>query len=422
MINKILKIILKVLNRINEDGLLNTVKLVVHVFWRITDRNLFFRKRMQTYLRKSQLAIEAGLSVNEIRSSTLGYVESMRINSPGHYGRYRYCQSQQAPLLYASVFAVLTRSLYNDLDTLSDQNRAEWIKYIQSFQCDDGLFRDAEVDCELASNVLWWGWMHLTYHSLMALACLGVKSNIPILKDFQNPTSIRKWFLSLNITSYPSPKLDGHAPWIYVMLLQYARDIHDVKWANDAITYIIELLNEQLDPLTGCWGTRGHENNKLIINEGVQIGYHFWIFYFYDKLEIPYGDKVIDSLLLSQNELGGFGITLNSSACDDIDSIDPLCRLLTQQSYRKKDIEHSLKLSVPWVLANRNLDGGFVFKRDEPFQYGHIKMLSRRNESHMFATWFRSLSLAYIGKALPEHFLGSHHWNLPRVPGVQFWI
>jgi prenyltransferase beta subunit len=378
---------------------------------------------MQAYLRKSRLTIDAGLSVHDLRSTTLTYVESMRINGPGPYGRYRYCQSQSAPLLYASVYAVLTRSLYGDLDNLTNQDREEWIKYIQSFQCEDGLFRDPEVDCELASTVMWWGWQHLTFHAISALTLLGgvCKKDFLCLESLMDTSNIERWFIERKIRKSESSDIDAHSPLYLITLLQYIRDFHDSNWANAAINKIIDLLNAQIDPLTGCWGTEGHAEDITCIDEGVKIGYHFWIFYFYDQISIPYADKVVDSILLTQNMMGGFDTSLNSSACDDIDSIDPLCRLLIQDDYRKVDIEHSLRRAVPWVLANRNPDGGFVFKRDESFQYGHIKMLSGRNESHMFATWFRSLSLAYIGKALPEHFLGQHKWHLPRVPGLQFW-
>lgn len=402
---------------------MNTVNVVAYVAWQKIDSKLFIRRRMQEYLRKAQLTIDAGLSVHDLRHTTLKYVESMRVAAPGSYGRYRYCQSQSAPLLYASVYAVLTRSLYGDLDTLPSQNREEWIEYIKSFQCEDGLFRDPEVDCDLASTAMWWGWLHLTFHAVSALALLGgvCKRDFLCIESLMDTSNIEKWFIQTKIRKSGMLGLDAHSPLYFITLLQYIRDTHNSKWANASINKIINLLSAQIDPLTGCWGTSGSVPELADINEGVKIGYHFWIFYFYDQLTIPYSDKVVDSLLSTQNMMGGFDISLNSSACDDIDSIDPLCRLLTQGDYRKIDIEDSLRRAVPWVLANRNSDGGFVFKRNESFQYGHIKMSSGRNESHMFATWFRSLSLAYIGKALPGHFLAKHKWHLPRVPGLQFW-
>ena len=39
----------------------------------------------------------------------------------------------------------------------------------------------------------------------------------------------------------------------------------------------------------------------------------------------------------------------------------------------------------------------------------------------MFPTWFRTLSLALIARALPEHSLGQGAWQFVRCPGMQFW-
>ena len=198
------KIFFKGLDRITKDGLLTTTNLAAHLVWQKIDSKLFFCKRMQAYLRKSRLTIDAGLSVHDLRSTTLTYVESMRINGPGPYGRYRYCQSQSAPLLYASVYAVLTRSLYGDLDNLTNQDREEWIKYIQSFQCEDGLFRDPEVDCELASTVMWWGWQHLTFHAISALTLLGgvCKKDFLCLESLMDTSNIERWFIERKIRKF----------------------------------------------------------------------------------------------------------------------------------------------------------------------------------------------------------------------------
>jgi hypothetical protein len=72
--------------------------------------------------------------------------------------------------------------------------------------------------------------------------------------------------------------------------------------------------------------------------------------------------------------LGGFGVPLNSSACEDIDSIDPLVRLSFMADYHKEDIRNAMERTMVWVLANSNDDGGWVFCRGVPFQYGHNLM------------------------------------------------
>jgi len=66
----------------------------------------------------------------------------------------------------------------------------------------------------------------------------------------------------------------------------------------------------------------------------VVTAYHFWILYFYDKRPIQYVEQAIDTILATQNKFGGFGVPLNSSACEDIDSIDPLCRFYFITDYK----------------------------------------------------------------------------------------
>ena len=41
-------------------------------------------------------------------------------------------------------------------------------------------------------------------------------------------------------------------------------------------------------------------------------------------------------------------------------------------------------------------DGGCVFRLGEPIVYGSSNMSAMRNESNLFATWFRTLSVCYM--------------------------
>jgi hypothetical protein len=387
--------------------------------FRIIKRKLFLPLELRIRLFDKKCKIRNGLKIENIRKKTLEFIETMRLkNEP--YGRYKYSPCQTKSVLYASLYAALTRHLYNDLSDLTKTQKKEWAEYIKSFQCDDGWFRDPAIECELAESADWWGWRHMTAHAIMALSCLDTvaEKQFLILEKFKEKDFIEPWFEGLHIEKTPSPQMNAHLPSYLVTLLQYARDFQGEKWTNTPIQKIIDLLNEQIDPMTGCWCTGNGQ--KELINEGVKIAYHFWIFYFYDKQPILYQKKAIDSILSTQNSFGGFDYTINSSACDDIDSIDPLCRFKNINKYREAEVEKALLLAIPWILVNMNNDGGFVFKRGRIFTYGHRKMYSGYNESNMFATWFRTLSLAYIGKTLPNSLPGKFPWRFEHIPGHQF--
>ena len=66
-------------------------------------------------------------------------------------------------------------------------------------------------------------------------------------------------------------------------------------------------------------------------------------------------------------------------------------------------------------------DGGFVFRRFEGFKYGHELMETVPEESSLFATWFRMLSVAYIAQVL-DFPISTSKLNLNlHCPGYQFW-
>jgi hypothetical protein len=109
-----------------------------------------------------------------------------------------------------------------------------------------------------------------------------------------------------------------------------------------------------------------------------------------------------------------------SSACEDIDSIDPLCRLTALTGHRRGEVAAALGRAADWVLTNQSPDGGFVFVRGRAFEYGHPQFRGEADAGAMFPTWFRLLSLALIGRALPGHALASVPWHFVRCPGYQF--
>lgn len=353
----------------------------------------------------------------DLRQKTLAYVESNH-KSEINIGAYSYLPGG-SPLLYASCYAALVRDLYGDLDQLSDESRANWIAFIQGFQTEDGLFRDPLIECAQAAEVDWWGWRHLTLHALMALTALGgvAQKHFRVLDPFRTLGKMLEWLESRNWkqdAASVSNEIQN-----YGTMLQYARDFQDQYWCNDALDEMYHWLDQHQDSQTGYWGYGFQTAWER--SQGVQTGYHLWLLYLYDGHPIQYVERIIDSCLATQNKLGGFGVSLNSSACEDIDSIDPLVRLSLITDYRKDDIRKALQKALTWVLTNVNSDGGWVFRRGEDFRYGHDLMWARIHQSAMFPTWFRTLSLSYLGQVLSDSPVAGFPWQFVRCPGHQFW-
>ncbi|MBN1569585.1 MAG: hypothetical protein JXA73_17200 [Acidobacteria bacterium] len=310
--------------------------------------------------------------------------------------------------------------MLDKVDCLSINERQEWVDYINSYQCEDGLYRDPSLDNDVAESIDWWGWRHLSAHVVSAVTALGGKTRRPFqfLNSLYGSEQAYRWISKLPWSEGPANV--SNAVMNYGVLLQYERDVGNNDKAGAAMSELFAFLDENIIAETGLWG--GPKlGDRQGLSEAVQTSYHLWNLYFYDQRPIPYITRGIDSCLETQNRFGGFGITYNSSACEDIDSIDPLCRFYFLTDYRHADIELCLRKALRWVSVNQMIDGGFVFRRFERFKYGHELMETNPEESSIFSTWFRMLSIAYISQVL---ILSASACDLKlklRCPGYQFW-
>jgi len=363
----------------------------------------------------SPSCLSSPLTLTDIRRLTLDYVQKMRLTPGGEFLGYRHSASTTRPVLYATLAALLLKHLYG----VADDQTQEELAYVSGFQRDDGLFYDPVIDCPEAEIEDWWGWRHLTLHALMTLAIYQVpaRQKIHYWRRFTDNKTFRQYLTSRDWgarAAWTSNELQNLG-----VMLQYARDYQNSLAAQDLLETLYEVMEANQDPRTGLYGHRFASPGELSL--GVQAGYHFWLLYFYDQRPLPFLENIIDQLLQSQNLWGGYGVERHSSACEDIDSIDPLMRLSRLTDYRREEVQGSLERALPAVLHNLNEDGGFVFRRHSPLTFGHPQMFSAADESNLFFTWFRTLGLAYCFKGLektpPQ---AGYDWNFTRAPGHQF--
>jgi len=364
-------------------------------------------------------------TIQQVRAATLRYVESMRFRD-GPFGRYRYAVGMAEPTLYSSTYAAMTRKLYRNLDSLTRAERREWVAYLQSHQDDDGLYRDPRIFGEgwYKEDPEWCGRRHLSCHVLTALTCLGAVAAKPLrmLEPFYDKAKLTAW---LEARDWSKVDFVGNEVLNIGTLLQYARDFQKEPRAATAMRLMLDWLARQhMNPDTGLWGSIDVKKAKGL-SRAVMGAYHFWLLFFYDRVPIPHAKVAVAHVLRTQQADGGFGCGVHgpaSSACEDIDSIDPLARLLSPGAPRRDDILAALRRAEPHVLAMQNDDGGFGWVRGTAFSYGHPLMTAGKDASGMFPTWFRTLSLAYLGKALPDSIAGGFDWHFRNAPGIQFWL
>lgn len=330
---------------------------------------------------------------------------------------YRYSQSCSQPTLYASAYACMTKSMLGDLADLDDQQKADWVRYFDSFQEQRvGLFYDPVIQNEIYADTDWWGARHLALHMISAYTDLGARPRYPFkfLESYYDKDGMRRW---LDQYEWASEAIGHGDPDNKIMnigcLLQYQRDAWKDENAGLAVENLKTYLREKLNPDTGMWGgfspDEKHQRSRM-----VQFAYHLLPIFFYDGDFDFDADRIVGIVLRTQNRFGGFGVQPNSSACEDIDSIDLLIRFHPfVSSGLQKQIEAALNKAFSWVLLNQAEDGGFIFRLNEKFVYGHHETSSLAGDGALFPTWFRTLSLLYLA-----NFFGiDHNFRYNRCPG-----
>lgn len=343
------------------------------------------------------------------KTRTSQFLTSLQTDHSGI--RYRYSSSCSKSTLYASAYSCMALSLLGYLQDYSDEEKREWADYFDSFQrSEDGLFYDQAVMNDLYPESDWWGARHLTLHMISAYTDLGARPKYPFafLNKYYNTGCIKSWLDAFDWrgASLGMSDIDNKIMNIGC-LLQYQRDYWNDHEAADAIAFLKNYLREKINSETGMWG--GFEAaNAYQRSHMVQFAYHLLPLFTYDKdFEFDY-EKIVSLVLKTQNKFGGYGVKLNSSACEDIDSIDILIRFspYVSENLREK-INKSLINALKWVLLNQVDDKGFVFRLAEPFVYGSNQTSSLTNNGAMLPTWFRLLSIAYLTRhlSIPQNFV-----------------
>ena len=234
------------------------------------------------------------------------------------------------------------------------------------------------------------------------------KYDLKFLDYYRSPQVLKDWIDSIEWDAKNLMKTDVDNKIMNIgCLLQYERDRKDDAELHNGVRILRESLKQKLNPETGMWGDY-RVDVAAECSAMVQFAYHLMPIFIYDE-DFDFDFELIaENVLRTQNEMGGFGCEINSSACEDIDSID---LLITCYSFcnaaTKKRIENALLKAKRWILLNHMNDGGFVFRLFQRLRYGDEEMLANPQKSSLFPTWFRLLSLSHI-----EHFED----NVPKPP------
>ena len=358
--------------------------------------------------------IKTNYDYQNIKKKVLSYLDRLRVSKKSM--EFLYSASQSTPCVYGAAYAFMIMSLFGQLKALAPDQKNKWRQYFDSFQCEDGLFRDDRINNGSYETCDWWGARHLALHLIMVYKAINAKPRYPFhfLNRYKRESAIRKWLDNLDWDYLNKPNdVDNHIMNIGT-LLQFSRDTFSDHEAGSAVESLKKDLLKRIDPDTGLWAKSKDLESPENLSRAIQFAYHLIPLFLFDW-NYPFKSHcIVEYALKTQSYLGGYSANLYSTACEDIDSIYLLVQFGQELQYRQK-VTHSLKRALPWILANMNEDGGFVFQRNIAFSYGHPIMSSNKNESALFPTWFRVLNLAFI-----DRFLGYQNFTINRCPGLEF--
>jgi len=346
---------------------------------------------------------EAKIIVDGVNS----FVESMSTGKPGEYAM---CGGGETTL-YTSCFAAMVFHYTGRLAKLSSEEKAAWVNYINSWQDKNtGLYLGPEiVKDELTSQKHDYDHitMHLTAHVLPALSLLGGRPAHPLnfAHRFLDKDELLAW---LEARDWKDAWLEGNNLIFIGQFLIYLRDFEGKKETAEALNLYFDWLDAQIDPGTGLWGTNGYCSPFVAMCGG----YHQLLVYYHEERKVKSQEKLIDTVLSLQHKDGGFSPSGGGGACEDVDAVDILVNLYKQLDYRRDDIRQALQRALPNILRNQMPDGGFVYKLNQPFIHmGILKTQAQANEANMFATWFRTHTLALIGEILIDEPQVQFDWQ-----------
>lgn len=170
--------------------------------------------------------------------------------------------------------------------SLSDQQRAEWIGYINSFALENGEYRGGRHSKQHRNGMV-----------TGALGVLGGRQRYPVqfYEDFNTEEKVGPWLEQIDWSRLWE---SSHLFWGGMHCYSMSRSCTDA-WRQVVFTW----LDANLNPETGWW-RKGVPH--IDTNQPLGGGAHIWPIYQHHDRPFPYPKQVIDGILALQKEDGSW--------------------------------------------------------------------------------------------------------------------
>ncbi len=349
-----------------------------------------------------------------IRDGVLAHCESLRVEGEP-YGRYVYSPLCK-PTYWASAFVALTRYLFGDLDSLSEDERRQWADYLAGGQDEatglyiDPVFRSEErTSPNHTDELLFW---HSTTFILTALDVLGGRPKLPIraCHDILTPDAMVR-----RIESLPwklTPWVVGNWTYDIGSLVGFDHVVTGDAANLEAMGAFFAWHEANQDPETGWWDIVG----GFPVHHQQYGGYHTLMAYWMYDREVPRPEAMIDSSLSIGAPEGHFG----GGCCSDMDVTDTVCTLSQQYDVRRREVAEAMEKTLEWVLHMQKPRSGFLDyepgkgeKGKESFrdEFGWRQCRGEPGQPDPCSDMFRGFSLAVISEVLEGTGLERVPWR-----------
>jgi hypothetical protein len=301
--------------------------------------------------------------LNGFYDNLFSWINSFKIeNSSGEFSLIR---EKEKPSLYGICDMVYNLMIPNEIEKYlkshENESKIEWIKNIKSYQDPKtGWFKDQYFNYKFRSP-LTGQWEHASAFAISALKLLNTtpEYELKVAKKLNTRKKVKKWLKKIpewGLFFWPGSHRGGGIGAIFATL---GEEYYPHKYFFD---WYFDWLDSKADPEVGFWrlGWNHKFKKRLTKHELGGAVHYYWIYVFMDR-PIPFPEKVIDSTLKLQNELGLWDDDV--SYCIDLDAIFCLFRCEDQvKGYRKEDIKQALIKYLDYTIPCLN-DREFLFNR-----------------------------------------------------------
>ncbi|MFX0069911.1 MAG: hypothetical protein ACFFAO_02365 [Candidatus Hermodarchaeota archaeon] len=279
------------------------------------------------------------------------WVDSFKFNNIS--GQFSVVKGQEVSSLYGTCDMVYNLAIPNELESYfnshKNEAREDWICIIQSYQDpNSGWFKEGRF------NYAYHFKQHSTAFSVSALKLLNAKPkyDFKISKKLNSQKKLNKWLRTTpewGLLYWPGSHRGGGIAAIYATL-------GPKSYPHERFfDWYFEWLDKKADPEVGFWRLgwiHKFKKDRLTKHELGGAVHYYWVYEFL-KHPIPYPEKVIDSTLLLQNDLGTWDTPY--SYCIDLDAIFCLTRCCKQANdYKIEEIEHAIIKYLDYAVDTIN--------------------------------------------------------------------